>query len=73
MVVYTKIFSLGKYRKYALFYLNTLPKNSSFVRVKNYCIITGRNKGIYRKFKIYRIKIRELLVKNLLPNYIKST
>jgi len=73
MIIYTQKFSLKKYKKYAFFYLNTLPKNSSFIRVKNYCILTGRNKGIYRKFKLSRIKIRDLLVRNLLPNYIKST
>lgn len=62
-----------KYKLHALYYRGTLPKNSSYIRAKNYCILTGRNKGVYRMFKVSRIKIRELLSVGLLPNYIKQS
>jgi small subunit ribosomal protein S14 len=39
--------------------------NSFKVRVKNFCIITGRSQGVYKKFKISRIQIRELGAKGL--------
>lgn len=62
-----------KYKLYALYYRSKLPKNSTPIRVKNFCLLTGRNKGIYRNFKLSRIKIRELLAQGLLPNYIKQS
>lgn len=37
-----------------------LIKNSSFIRVKNRCIISGRSHAIHRLFKLSRIKLREL-------------
>nr|QHR84557.1 ribosomal protein S14 [Taxus cuspidata] len=40
--------------------LSMLPRNSSFTRVRNRCILTGRPRGVYRKFRISRICFREL-------------
>lgn len=42
-----------------LFYLSFL-KNSFKSRVHNYCIITGRARGIYKKFRVSRISLRQL-------------
>ena len=39
--------------------LNDLPRNSSNIRYRNRCKLTGRTRG-YRKFGLSRIKIREL-------------
>ena len=40
--------------------LQRLPRNSSATRLRNLCAITGRSRSVYRKFKISRIKLREL-------------
>ena len=40
--------------------LNDLPRNSSSIRYRNRCKLTGRTRGVYRKFGLSRIKIREL-------------
>ena len=53
--------------------LAKLPRNSSKVRIKNRCVITGRSKGVYRQFKISRIMLRELALKGLLPGVKKAS
>ncbi len=53
--------------------LSSLPKNSSPVRVRNRCNITGRGRGYYRKFKMSRICLRSLASKGQLPGVIKAS
>ena len=53
--------------------LHDLPKDSSRVRVRNRCEITGRSRGVYRKFGLSRIKIRELSMSGVLPGVVKSS
>ena len=53
--------------------LNDLPRNSSSVRHRNRCEITGRSRGVYRKFGLSRIKIRELSMSGDLPGVVKSS
>jgi len=53
--------------------LNELPRDSSKVRVRNRCKLTGRTRGVYRKFRLSRIKIRELSMSGALPGVIKSS
>ena len=53
--------------------LNELPKDSSRIRVRNRCEITGRSRGFYRKFGLSRIKIRELSMSGALPGVIKAS
>ena len=53
--------------------LNDLPRNSSRIRVRNRCKITGRTRGVYRKFGLSRIKIRELSMSGSLPGVVKSS
>jgi small subunit ribosomal protein S14 len=53
--------------------LQKLPKNSSPVRVKNRCSITGRSKGYMRKFGLSRIKFRELANEGKIPGVRKSS
>ena len=53
--------------------LNELPRNSSHIRVRNRCILTGRTRGTYRKFGLSRIKLRELSLSGSLPGVIKSS
>ena len=40
--------------------LNKLPRNSSVVRVRNRCRVTGRPRAYYRKFQMSRVSLRDL-------------
>ena len=53
--------------------LNELPRDSSKIRVRNRCKLTGRTRGFYRKFGLSRIKMRELSMSGALPGVIKSS
>ena len=53
--------------------LNDLPKDSSRIRVRNRCEITGRSRGVYRKFGLSRIKVRELSMSGALPGVTKAS
>ena len=53
--------------------LSKLPRNSSRVRVRNRCQITGRPHGVYRKLKISRIALRKLGLEGKIPGMIKSS
>ena len=53
--------------------LNDLPRDSSTIRVRNRCKITGRTRGVYRKFGLSRIKLRELTMSGSLPGVVKSS
>ena len=53
--------------------LTKLPKNSAPCRLRNRCIITGRPRGNYRKFKLSRIAFRELASDGKLPGITKSS
>ena len=53
--------------------LNDLPRNSSRIRIRNRCKLTGRTRGVYRKFGLSRIKLRELSMSGSLPGVVKSS
>lgn len=53
--------------------LAELPRNSSAVRVRNRCSITGRSRGFHRYFGISRLMLRELVAQGLLPGVTKSS
>ena len=53
--------------------LQKLPKNSSPVRLRNRCQLTGRSRGYYRKFGISRLVLRELASKGEIPGLKKSS
>ena len=53
--------------------LNDLPRNSANIRYRNRCKLTGRARGVYRKFGLSRIKIRELSMSGDLPGMVKSS
>jgi small subunit ribosomal protein S14 len=57
----------------AVMKLATMPRNSSAVRQHNRCELTGRPRGVYRKFRLSRIKLRELASAGLIPGVIKSS
>lgn len=53
--------------------LNKLSPNTSKVRLHNRCSLTGRPRGVYRKFKLCRITFREMASAGLLPGVTKSS
>ena len=53
--------------------LAKLPRNSAKVRVQNRCEVTGRPRGVYRKFKMSRIALRELASNGHVPGMVKSS
>jgi len=53
--------------------LSKLPRNSSKVRQRNRCKVTGRPRGYYRKFQLSRISLRELAAFGLIPGVKKSS
>jgi small subunit ribosomal protein S14 len=53
--------------------LAELPRNSSKVRIRNRCELTGRPRATYRKFKLSRIALRELASTGQIPGMVKSS
>ena len=53
--------------------LNKLPKNSSKIRIRNRCEVSGRPHGVYRKLKISRIALRQLGLQGKIPGLVKSS
>lgn len=53
--------------------LAEMPRNSSATRVRNRCALTGRPRGVYRKFKLSRIAFRELASAGQIPGVVKSS
>lgn len=57
----------------AMFALQNLPRNSSPVRYRNRCHLTGRPRSYYRAFGLSRIKFRELALQGMIPGVTKSS
>jgi small subunit ribosomal protein S14 len=53
--------------------LAELPRNSSKVRIRNRCELSGRPRGVYRKFKLSRIALRALASTGQIPGMVKSS
>lgn len=53
--------------------LQKLPRDSSPVRQRNRCQITGRPHGFYRKFGLSRIKLREAMMRGDVPGLRKAS
>jgi len=52
---------------------NNIPRDASPTRVRLRCEVTGRPRGNYRKFRLSRIKLRELAHQGLVPGVTKSS
>ncbi len=50
-----------------------LPRNSSPVRLRNRCSLTGRPRGVFRKFGLGRGKLREIAMRGEIPGVIKAS
>lgn len=53
--------------------LQALPRNSSPVRLRNRCSLTGRPRGVFSKFGLGRIKLREFVMRGEVPGVIKAS
>lgn len=53
--------------------LDEMPKNSSKVRLKNRCQLTGRPKGYVRYFGISRIAVRDMALNGKIPGLKKAS
>ena len=53
--------------------LAELPRNSSAVRIRNRCEVSGRPRGVYRKLRISRIALRDLGSNGMIPGLVKSS
>lgn len=53
--------------------LQKLPRNSSPVRLKNRCKLTGRPKGYMRDFGICRNQFREMALMGKIPGVTKAS
>jgi small subunit ribosomal protein S14 len=53
--------------------LQKLPRNASPVRLRNRCALTGRPRGVFRKFGLARGKLREIAMRGEIPGVIKAS
>jgi small subunit ribosomal protein S14 len=53
--------------------LQQLPRNASPVRLRNRCTLTGRPRGVFRKFGLARNKLRDIAMRGEIPGVIKAS
>ena len=53
--------------------LQALPRNSNPTRQRNRCVVTGRPRGVFRKFGLTRHKLREMAMKGEIPGITKAS
>jgi len=53
--------------------LQAMPRDASPTRHRNRCAITGRSRGVYRKFGLSRVKIREVANRGEIPGLSKAS
>jgi small subunit ribosomal protein S14 len=60
-------------RQEARIALNKMPRDSSVIRLRNRCQLTGRPRGYLRRFKLSRLTFREMASMGLLPGITKAS
>ena len=53
--------------------LQRIPLNALAVRKRNRCALTGRPRGVYRKFTLGRTKLREMAMQGFIPGLTKAS
>jgi len=53
--------------------LQQLPRDASPVRLRNRCALTGRPRGVYKKFGLGRSKLRDIALRGEIPGVIKAS
>jgi small subunit ribosomal protein S14 len=54
-------------------HMQHLPRDSNRCRMRNRCLITGRSRGVYRRFGLCRHKLREYAMEGLIPGLRKAS
>ncbi len=66
--------SLSEEERYeARLKLQALPRNANPTRLRNRCQLTGRPRGVFRKFGLCRHKVRELAFNGEIPGVVKAS
>ena len=71
--VISNVSASGEERRAALLKLQSLPRNASPVRLRNRCALTGRPRGVFRKFGLARGKLRDLVMRGEVPGMTKAS
>ena len=53
--------------------LEKMPRDANPIRVRNRCNLTGRPRGVYRRFGLSRISLREMANNGLIPGVTKAS
>lgn len=53
--------------------MQALPRDSNRCRMRNRCLITGRSRGVYRRFGLSRHKLREYAMEGMIPGIRKAS
>ncbi|MFN3628805.1 MAG: 30S ribosomal protein S14 [Casimicrobiaceae bacterium] len=53
--------------------LQAIPRNANPTRLRNRCSLTGRPRGVFRKFGLSRHKVRELAFRGEIPGLVKAS
>ena len=53
--------------------IQALPRNSNKTRLRNRCALTGRPRGVFRKFGLGRNKLREYAMRGEIPGIVKAS
>ena len=53
--------------------IQALPRNANKTRIRNRCALTGRPRGVYRKFGLGRNKLREFAMRGEVPGIVKAS
>jgi small subunit ribosomal protein S14 len=53
--------------------IESMPRNSSRIRYRNRCFLSGRPRGVYSKFNLSRIAIRDMAGKGQIPGLTKAS
>jgi len=70
--IYNNIKLPAEERMAARLKLQQLPRNSSPSRQRNRCEVTGRPRGVFRKFGLCRNKLREVVMRGEVPGMTKE-
>ena len=53
--------------------LEKMPRDANPIRLRNRCNLTGRPRGVYRRFGLSRISLREMVNNGLIPGVRKAS
>jgi small subunit ribosomal protein S14 len=74
LIAVTQNMKLSEEERYsARLRLQQLPRNASPVRLRNRCTLTGRPRGVFRKFGLARNKLRDIAMRGEIPGVIKAS